>query len=106
MSPESRTAEPVQYAAFRLRFHALCIDLGIYLGLFFIGGLITGIVFENSAVGRVAGFIVLVAVILGYEPFMIARYGGTIGIARATSGSYAHGVKKISQSGERQSDRL
>lgn len=79
MSPEPRAAESVQYAAFRLRFRALCIDLGICLGLFFIGGLITGIVLENSVGGRVAVFIVILAVILGYEPFMVARYGGTFG---------------------------
>lgn len=79
MSTEAATAEQAQYAAFRLRFRALCVDLGICLGVFVIGGLITGIVFENSAAGRIAGFIVIVAVILGYEPFMIARYGGTIG---------------------------
>jgi uncharacterized RDD family membrane protein YckC len=79
MSPEPKTARPVHYAAFRLRFRALIIDAAYCLGLFVIGGLVTGILFENSVSSRVAVFVVILAAILFYEPFMVARYGGTLG---------------------------
>jgi hypothetical protein len=104
MSAEPRSEEPVQYAAFRLRFRALRIDLSICLGLFFIGGLVTGILLENSVGGRIVVFIVILAAILGYEPLMVARYAGPSVTERATSGSSAHRAMKISQSGERPSD--
>jgi uncharacterized RDD family membrane protein YckC len=79
MSPELKNLQPVQYAAFRLRFRALVIDAAYCLGLFVIGGVVTGIVFEHSIAGRVAVFIVILAAILSYEPFMVARYGSTLG---------------------------
>ncbi|MFZ1146108.1 MAG: RDD family protein [Bryobacteraceae bacterium] len=74
-----KSAEPVHYAALGLRFRALRIDLGYCLGLFVIGGLVAGILLENSVGGRIAVFVVILAAILGYEPFMVARYGGTFG---------------------------
>lgn len=79
MTPVSNARERVAYAAFRLRFRALIVDVAICVGLFVVGGLIAGIVWENSASGRIAAFAVLLGVIIGYEPFMVARYGGTFG---------------------------
>jgi uncharacterized RDD family membrane protein YckC len=79
MSPEPIAVKPIQYAALRLRFRALCIDMWICLGLFLVGGLVTAILLESHVGGRVAAFGVIVALILGYEPFMVARYGGTFG---------------------------
>ena len=84
MSPDTKTEESVyeeqaNYAAFKLRFRALRIDLGYCLGLFVIGGLVAGILLENSVSIRVAVSVVIFAVIFGYEPFMVARYGGTFG---------------------------
>jgi uncharacterized RDD family membrane protein YckC len=79
MSPELRVFDPVPYAAFKLRFRALIIDAVICTGLFLIGAIVAGITFENSAGARVVTFGVLLAVILCYEPLMVARYGGTIG---------------------------
>jgi uncharacterized RDD family membrane protein YckC len=79
MSPEFINTKPVHYAAFRLRFRALRIDVGYCLGLFVIGGITAGILLENRVEIRIAAFIVILTVILGYEPFMVARYGGTFG---------------------------
>ncbi len=83
MSPEPSAVQPIQYAAFRLRFRALCIDMWICLGLFLVGGLVTAILLENNVGGCVAAFGVIVALIIGYEPFMVARYGGTFGHRRS-----------------------
>lgn len=83
MSPEPSAVQPIQYAAFRLRFRALCIDMWICLGLFLVGGLVTAILLENNVGGRVGAFGVILALILGYEPFMVARYGGTFGHRRS-----------------------
>src|SRR6185295_12903182 len=80
MSPESVTStRPVHYAAFRLRFRALQIDALICVGVFLVGGILTGILLENSVAARVAAFSLILGSILLYEPFMVARYGGTFG---------------------------
>jgi uncharacterized RDD family membrane protein YckC len=79
MSPEPKAVDRIRYAAFKLRFHALLIDGFICLALFLVGGLVTGILLENSAGGRVGAFILILALALCYEPVMVARYGGTIG---------------------------
>jgi uncharacterized RDD family membrane protein YckC len=83
MASEMNHAEPVAYAAFRLRFRALVIDFGICLGSFVMGGIAAGILFENSTAGRVAVFVALLVGILAYEPFMVARYGATLGHRRS-----------------------
>ena len=74
---------PVQFAAFKLRFRALRIDATICLALFLIGGIVAGIVLENRVGGRVAAFAIIVTAILTYEPWMVARYGGTFGHQRS-----------------------
>lgn len=79
MLPELVSTKPVHYAAFRLRFRALRIDAGYCLGLFVIGGIAAGILLENHVEIRIAVFLLILTVILGYEPSMVARYGGTFG---------------------------
>jgi uncharacterized RDD family membrane protein YckC len=71
--------EPEGWATFRLRFRAFLIDAGICLGLFLIGGLIAGALFETNPIARVVSFLFIVGCILSYEPFMVSRYGGTFG---------------------------
>lgn len=46
-------------------------------------GIVAGILLENSAGGRVAAFAGIIAAILTYEPWMVARYGGTFGHQRS-----------------------
>lgn len=56
MSPEPHLTQSVRYAALGRRFHALRIDLFLCLGVFLIGGVVTGILLENSPVSRSAVF--------------------------------------------------
>jgi RDD family len=51
--------------------------------VFLIGSVIAGILFENHPGGRIAVFVLILAFVLGYEPFMVARYGGTFGHRKA-----------------------
>ena len=67
------------YAAFRLRFRALLVDVGISLAIFLIGGIVAGVVLEQYPLGRVAAFTLIVGTILCYEPIMVSQYGGTLG---------------------------
>jgi hypothetical protein len=74
MSPEIKPAEPVYYAAFKLRFRALILDAAYCLGLFIVGGVVAGILLESSAASRIVVFLVILAVILAYE----ALYGSPL----------------------------
>ena len=78
MSPQTKL-DRISYAAFRLRFRAYIRDFFICLAVFVLGGLSAGIVFENSSASRVVAFLLVGAFIMGYEPFMVALYGGTFG---------------------------
>jgi len=78
MSPQTKL-DQVWYAAFRLRFRAYIRDFFICLAVFVLGGIIAGIVFENSSASRVVAFLLVGVFIMGYEPFMVSRYGGTFG---------------------------
>jgi len=79
MSPQRKPSDQIGFAAFKLRFQAYVKDAFICLGVFVLGGILAGIVFENSAGARIATFILIGVLLGGYEPFMIARYGGTFG---------------------------
>ncbi len=79
MSPQPQSAPPVLYAAFRLRFHALIMDGLIGTGFFIVAALATAILFEDSPIARILGFVVIIVAIIAYEPVMVSRYGGTIG---------------------------
>jgi len=88
-----KPSEQVGYAALKLRFRAYVKDAIICLGVFLLGGITAGIVFEHSSGARIAAFVLIDAVILIYEPLMVARYGGTFGhrsanirVVRAQSG--------------------
>ena len=85
---------PQRYAAFRLRFRAYLTDVLIYLAVYLIGAIGSGVVFESYPAGRVAAFALLALFSVSYEPLMIARYAGTFGhrsanirIVRASDGS-------------------
>jgi len=79
MSSQLKSSEQVGYAALGQRFRAYVRDAVICLGVFVLGGITSGIVFENSSGARIAIFLMIGAIILGYEPLMVARYGGTFG---------------------------
>jgi len=76
-------ASESRYAALGLRFRALCTDLLVCVGVFLIGSLAAGIVFEQYPSARIVAFILIFAFILGYEPLMVARFGGTFGHQKA-----------------------
>ena len=79
MSKTMNSTDSPGWATFRLRFRAFLIDAGICLGLFLVGGIAAAALFEGSPVGRVVAFFAIIACILSYEPFMLSRYGGTLG---------------------------
>jgi uncharacterized RDD family membrane protein YckC len=79
MSIEYNGAEPVLYASFSLRFSALVVDLMICIGIFLFGGIFAGILLENNIRMRIAAYAALLVILIGYEPYMVARYGGTFG---------------------------
>src|SRR5690242_14052397 len=79
MATPMRSPARAGYPALRLRFRAYIKDAIICLAVFVLGGIIAGIVFENSPSARIAAFLIIGVIILGYEPFMIARYGATFG---------------------------
>jgi uncharacterized RDD family membrane protein YckC len=83
MSPELTVTNVNRYAALGRRFQAFRIDLFLCLGVFLIGGIVAGILLENHPGGRTVAFFVLLAFLLGYEPFMVSRYGGTLGHRKA-----------------------
>jgi len=83
MSSEQTSQPTNRYAAFRLRFRALIYDSVVCSAFFLIGSIVVAIVFEHSVAGRVAAFVVMLFLILGYEPVMVARYGGTLGHRRS-----------------------
>ena len=83
MSPELTVTNQGRYAALGLRFRAFRIGLLLCLGVFLTGGIVAGILFENHPSGRIVVFILILAFVLGYEPFMVARYGGTFGHRKA-----------------------
>ena len=82
MLPESTPPNPIRYPAFKLRFRALRIDANIFLAVFLVGGITAGIVFENYAAARAAVLVLMLVAILAYEPFMVSRYGATVGHRR------------------------
>jgi len=79
MSKTMNSTDSPGWATFRLRFRAFLIDAGICLGLFLVGGIAAAALFEGSPVGRVVAFFAIIACIISYEPFMLSRYGGTLG---------------------------
>lgn len=83
MSPERTVPNEGRYAALGLRFRAFRIDLFLCLGVFLIGSVVAGILLENHSSGRAAVFIMILVFVLGYEPFMVAHYGGTFGHRKA-----------------------
>lgn len=83
MSPELSVPNQGRYAALALRFRAFRNDLLLCLGVFLIGSVVAGILFEKHPSGRTAVFILILAFVLGYEPFMVTRYGGTFGHRKA-----------------------
>jgi uncharacterized RDD family membrane protein YckC len=83
MAPELTAANQGHYAALGLRFRAFRIDFFLCLGVFLIGGIVAGVLLENQSGIRAAVFVLMLTFILGYEPFMVCRYGGTVGHQRA-----------------------
>src|SRR5215469_4480142 len=82
-SPESPATNQSRYAALGLRFRAFRIDLFLCLAVFVVGSLVAGIALENHSSARAAAFGLILAFLLCYEPFMVARYGGTYGHLKA-----------------------
>ena len=81
-TPALRPASPVRYATFTRRFRALVIDnccvAALLLALFFLDDAISDV----PGATRVA-WLLMVAVLLLYDPVLVSRRGATIGHAAA-----------------------
>ena len=101
MSPELTVTNQGHYAALALRFRAFRNDLFLCLGVFLIGSVVAGILFENHPSGSTAVFILILAFVPGSSlSWSLATAAHSV-TEKPTSEYAVHGQMPTYLSGER-----